>query len=214
MSMPGQGLTLHTVGKKRMLHIMQHFDVIYANMLRDEIRKYLTTFSQIYADLKGELVTVVICGGAGLNILEIIDRNTKDVDLVFPEHLPEKFEEASNMTAQYYGLKKGWINQGPLDLLRMGLPEGFFERCKPLDLEGQINWLITSRLDQIHFKLYASVDRGGYHLQDLRALQPTQDELVMAAQWCMTHDVSEVFKLITIDFLNVQGWNDAAQRIS
>ena len=47
----------------------------------------------------------------------------------------------------------------------------------------------TGRFDQIHFKLYASVDRGGYHIEDLRALSPSHDELEAAARWAMTHDV-------------------------
>ena len=53
----------------------------------------------------------------------------------------------------------------------------------------------ASRLDQIHFKLYALVDQGaGKHEQDLRALKPTAEELMQAARWTRTHDPSPGFE--------------------
>lgn len=57
-------------------------------------------------------------------------------------------------------------------------------------------WYI-GRIDQIHFKLYAAVDCGpgpSRHLQDLLTLQPTAEELLAAAHWAMTHDVSPAFR--------------------
>jgi len=128
--------------------------------------------------------------------------------------LPLPFFEARKITAEHFGLKEDWINQGPVDLLRMGLPAGYFERCQPLDFGYSLSYLIASRFDQIHFKLYASIDRGGYHVEDLKKLQPNEAELASAGQWCLTHDVSEEFKELLLDFLRKQGWNDAARRIS
>lgn len=156
---------------------------------------------------------MAICGGAALNVLDFIHRFTKDVDIVSPEHLPPLFVEAAQITADYFGLKKEWINQGPIDLLKMGLPKGYFDRCHSLNLGGNVLWLITSRLDQIHFKLYASIDRGGYHVQDLIVLKPSITELVQASQWCFTHDVSDGFKEITKDFLIQQGWKNATREL-
>ena len=53
----------------------------------------------------------------------------------------------------------------------------------------------ASRIDQIHFKLYAMVDQGaGKHEADLRALAPTTAELLEAARWTRTHDPSEGFR--------------------
>jgi hypothetical protein len=47
------------------------------------------------------------------------------------------------------------------------------------------------------FKLYASVDHSGEraskHLDDLKALQPSEDELLAAARWTQTHDNSDAF---------------------
>ena len=42
----------------------------------------------------------------------------------------------------------------------------------------------------------SAADRGGYHIEDLRALEPTPDEIEAAARWAMTHDVSEGFAMV------------------
>ena len=72
---------------------------------------------------------------------------------------------------------------------------------------------LLDRLDQIHFKLYASVDRGGYHLQDLEALGPTIEELIQAANWARTHDPSEGFLLVLKDLLEKLGYPDASRQL-
>jgi hypothetical protein len=64
-----------------------------------------------------------------------------------------------------------------------------------------------------HFKLYAAVDRGDYHVQDLIALRPTEDELERAEKWVITQDVSIAFRLLLKDFLEVQGYGAIAERI-
>ncbi len=178
-----------------------------------EITSYLRHLARIYDELRGAPLEVSICGGAALNLLGYVKRVTKDIDIVSPEVLPPAFTEAVKITADYFGLKPDWINQGPIDLLRMGLPDGFHGRCKKLELHSNLTICIADRFDQIHFKLYASVDRGGYHLQDLKALNPTDEELATAVRWCLTHDVSEPFKEIMKDFLVKNGWNDVAHEV-
>ncbi|MFH1132136.1 MAG: hypothetical protein V1754_12425 [Pseudomonadota bacterium] len=69
------------------------------------------------------------------------------------------------------------------------------------------------RVDQIHFKLYAAADRGGYHIEDLRALSPTTDEVEVACRWAMTHDVSEGFKMVMKDLLRYLGFEDVTDRL-
>lgn len=56
---------------------------------------------------------------------------------------------------------------------------------------------VAGRFDMICFKLYAAVDHSGYrnskHLDDLRALTPSVDELLAASQWTRTQDGSDGF---------------------
>jgi len=109
--------------------------------------------------------------------------------------LPEHVVEARNAVAADFGVDEGWLNAGPGDLLRWGLPEGFVERLTRRDFGAALTVHLASRLDQIHFKLYALVDQGvGRHEEDLRALAPTPDELRAAARWTVTQDPSEGFR--------------------
>jgi len=182
-------------------------------MNTSEIEQYLTKLAETYDALGGQPLTVTICGGAGLMILGLVDRTTKDIDLVEPHHLPAEFEEASRIVSREYGLPDNWINQGPKELAEMGLPPGFHERATVKKYGKRFIVRLTSRLDQIFFKMYAAVDRGGYHADDLKKLEPTDAELTEAARWCMTHDVSDGFKEILKDMLEKLGYGKVAQSI-
>ena len=77
--------------------------------------------------------------------------------------------EAAAVVAKTLNLPEDWLNTGPADLFRMGLPEGFENRLIVRVFGTHLTVHFIGRLDQIHFKLYASVDRGGYHIEDLLA---------------------------------------------
>src|SRR5947208_5635298 len=148
----------------------------------------------------GQPFELVVIGGSGLLALGAIDRPTQDVDLVAlrvgdslrsAEPLPDALAAASDRVRADFGLPANWLNPGPTDLLRFGLPEGFEDRMLTRHYGPALTVHFASRVDQIHFKLYAVVDQGpGKHLADLDALQPTADELTEAARWTRTHDPS------------------------
>jgi hypothetical protein len=70
--------------------------------------------------------------------------------------------------------------------------------------------LFASRFDQVHFKLYATVDQGpGKHETDLRALEPTEQELSASARWSMTHDPSEAYRSQLVQVLRIFAVEDA-----
>ena len=112
-----------------------------------------------------------------------------------------------------FDLPENWLNLGPASQVESGLPEGFEERLVRKPYGESLTIYFISRIDQIHFKLYAAVDRGEYHVQDLHALKPTQEEMERAAKWVITQDVSITFKLLLKDFLEVQGYGAIAERI-
>jgi hypothetical protein len=69
--------------------------------------------------------------------------------------------------------------------------------------------LFASRVDQIHLKLYATVDQGaGKHLNDLQALIPTERELLDAASWSQTHDPSDGYRSVLARVLSYFGIDD------
>lgn len=134
--------------------------------------------------------------------------------LVPADELPSQFLLAASDVAADLGLHPDWINPGPAGLLEFGLPNGFLERCETITLAG-LTVRIADRFDQIHFKLYAAADQGprSKHLTDLMNLDPTDDELHTASQWCRTHDPSVGFAesvSAVIRHLDSQGGSDAS----
>lgn len=153
---------------------------------------------------RGERFELVVIGGSALIALELVARNaTKDVDVValLTEHglerakpLPPSLVAARDKVARDFEISEGWLNAGPGDLLQWGLPDGFVDRLTSRQYGDHLVVHFAGRLDQIHFKLYAAADQqGGRHESDLRDLDPTPDELVLAARWTRTQDPSEGF---------------------
>jgi hypothetical protein len=163
----------------------------------------LKVLGQLLADRQLHYEVVAI-GGGGLLLLGLIDRTTKDLDLVAlvkgnelisASPLPPPLIQAAEQVGTALDLGKEWLNIGPASLLEMGLPAGFMKRAHMRKYKG-LTLYLADRFDQICFKLYASVDQGprSKHFADLVALNPTKEELQQAKTWCMTHDASEVFQ--------------------
>lgn len=99
-------------------------------------------------------------------------------------------------------------------MYRLGLPRGFVERLTWHRFGEKLTVGFIGRYDQIHFKLYATVDQSGsYHADDLQALHPTDPELLEAARWTMTHDPSEGYRQCLQWFLKEFGYGHLADRI-
>src|SRR3954466_1212593 len=161
---------------------------------------------------------LVVVGGSGLLALGLIERSTRDVD-VLPwrtgdelgraKPLPAALEAARDRVARDFSLPTEWLNPGPTDLLEFGLPEGFLDRLERRDYGAGLTVYFASRYDQIHFKLYALVDQGpGKHEADPRALSPGEEELLAAARWSTSHDPSEGYAQLLRDILTHLGVDD------
>ncbi len=161
----------------------------------------------------GEPIGLVVCGGTALAVLQLVRRTTKDVDVLGVaieekgnirvkkiKKFPKWFEEAAQAVQRDFGLIEGWINLEPAGFLDFGLPEGFERRLEKRTYGEFLSVYYISRFDQIHFKLYAAVDRDSYHVQDLLELKPTSEEMLKAAKWVLTQDVSEAFRILLKDF--------------
>jgi hypothetical protein len=147
---------------------------------------------------------LVLVGGGALVLLGLLERSTRDLDVVAridtgalaeAEPLPPALQAAVTEVAVALDLAPDWLNTGPAALLRLGLPEGFAQRAHRRRYGALEIWL-ADRYDQIHLKLYAAADHWparSRHLVDLRALRPTAAELRAAADWCRSHDPSVAF---------------------
>lgn len=190
----------------------------------DEVLRFLEARLQMKDS--GQL-RLVVCGGSALIATRLITRTTQDVDvialmdergqLINPHPLPPLLIEAASEVAQVFGLSKDWLNDGPSrgegGLFQMGLPEGFASRLSRKDYGRRLSVYFAGRKDQICFKLYAAVDRGGYHIADLMNLHPDHDELTQAARWAITHDVSAGFRQVMKTLLKELGYGQVAENI-
>lgn len=171
-------------------------------------------------------VVVAVCGGSALAALGLVLRTTRDVDVlglvrktgrgvvVGPlARLPAGLAEAAGRVARDFGLPEDWLNLGPAPQVEKGLPDGFGSRLTPRRYGKRLTVYYASRFDQIHLKLYAAVDQGGYHVQDLALLKPTTDELLAAARWTLSQDVSDAFRMSLVDFLRANGYEEVAKAL-
>ena len=80
---------------------------------------------------------IVVIGGGALLLLGLIDRPTRDFDIVSRidggkwlegEPMPVPLATAIEEVGRALDLDDDWLNAGPTDLLRFGLPLGFAER--------------------------------------------------------------------------------------
>jgi hypothetical protein len=174
----------------------------------------------------GEPLGLVVCGGTALFALGLVMRTTRDVDVLGAvletqngltiqriTKFAEWLVEAANKVGRDFDLPENWLNLGPAAQVESGLPEGFEKRLVKKVYGQYLTVYFISRIDQIHFKLYAAVDQDDYHVQDLFALKPMENEMEMAASWVVTQDVSAVFKILLKDFLEINNCGDIAKRI-
>jgi len=155
-------------------------------------------------EAQGHTYTLITVGGGSLLLQRLSVRPTRDLDVIAvgngealrkAEVLPTPLLGAARDVGVAAGLGENWLNAGPAGLMDLGLPAGFDERAEVRRFGG-LTLHIASRFDQICFKLYAAVDQApaSKHLDDLRLLEPTAEELVAAARWSMTHDPSEGYR--------------------
>lgn len=161
-------------------------------------------------DAAGESYAIIIVGGAALNLLHVVSRATRDVDIVAfatrrarswrpteaPPELPSPLALAVGTVARDLNLLPTWLNTGPQSQWRYGLPRGFAGRVR-WSRYGGLHVGIAGRADLIALKLFAATDAdgpaAGRHTKDLLALAPTVAEFARAARWVKRQDAGELF---------------------
>jgi len=174
----------------------------------------------------GKQVRIVVIGGTALAALGLVIRTTKDVDVLGEASLkkgsirirkmkdfPEYLKRAASKVQRDFNLPENWLNLGPASQLELGLPEGFESRLIRKKYGDYLTVYFASRIDLIHLKLFAAVDRDDYHIQDLLALKPSEEEIEKAVRWVLTQDISEGFRRLLKKLLEEIGHGKIAKRI-
>jgi hypothetical protein len=132
----------------------------------------------------------VVIGGSALGLMGVIQRPTRDFDILVPELPPaivsaaRDFAEARRQAGD--DLLDDWLNNGPMQLGDV-LPVGWRERVQSV-FEGRALSLSTlGRSDLLKSKLFALCDRGT-DLPDCVALAPTAEELADCVPWLEVQD--------------------------
>lgn len=132
----------------------------------------------------------VVIGGSALGLMGVIQRPTRDFDILVPE-LPASIaaaarEFAGSQRQSGVELADDWLNNGPMQLGDV-LPLGWRDRIERI-FEGRALVLSTlGRADLLKSKLFALCDRGT-DLPDCVALAPTREELQVALPWLELQD--------------------------
>jgi hypothetical protein len=94
-------------------------------------------------------------------------RRRADLERRPPEGLRSAVDPAPRLlaavdrVARDFDVPSDWLNSGPAELLRLGLPTGFEDPWETRSYGESLRVRWASRFDQIHFKLYAAVDQAG-----------------------------------------------------
>lgn len=188
--------------------------------------------------LLGELIesrrigpfSLIVCGGTALLVSGLRAEATTDVDILAymgkkgeimaADTIPEDLQKAAWGVSAQMGLDPHWLNAGPSSIVNpklpnLGLPDGFISRLSEKSYGRMLKVFFIGRLDQIYFKLYASVDRGGstYHLDDLMRLNPTHEELLDASRWSMSQDPSPSYLQTLIQMLKAINHGTVAEKL-
>ncbi len=141
-------------------------------------------------------VELVVVGGSALVAGRMIGRPTLDIDLLavrregalhHPSPLRADLAAAQRRLMARFGMAEEFLDLGvPKHMLELGLPAGFGERLQTVRYGPALTVHFVSRVDHVYLKYLAMVENAAErekHEADLRALEPTQAELLEAGRW-------------------------------
>lgn len=167
-------------------------------------------------------ISLLICGGAALNISGLLTRATADVDVLGRadsagelSEMPDWLFACAEEVAAELSLESGWLNDAIISVSQMGLPEGILSRAKNRRFGRLLEIAVASRLDLIALKCFAALDAkvGRKHLGDLVDLNPTAEEMSFATDWLLNRPTSTEFRSIVRQLCDVLGHSGLAQQL-
>lgn len=167
-------------------------------------------------------VSLLICGGAALNISGLLTRATADIDVLGKagsagelSEMPDWLFAIAEEVAEELSLEPGWLNDAALSITQMGLPQGILSRSERRSFGSCLEIAIASRPDLIALKCFAALNgkAGQKHLGDLVDLNPTEEEMSFATDWLLDRPTSVEFRKVLRQLCEVLGHSDLAKRL-
>jgi hypothetical protein len=172
-----------------------------------------------------EPISLVVCGGSALNMLNIARRTTRDVDVLavveetakgiqlrYDRPLPKDFRALVAEVGRDLGLPDDWLNMGPKDVLQVyGAPAGMTHRWERREYGPSLTVYFIGRLDQVHFKILAATDPKAEprHLEDLmQRIKPASEEVRAAVGWLLGRETSSWFRSNVRRVVEALGYDD------
>ncbi|HMP48267.1 MAG TPA: DUF6036 family nucleotidyltransferase [Oligoflexia bacterium] len=142
---------------------------------------------------KSKSFEAVVIGGTALNLLGVIERETRDCDILDPK-IPEDIKKLSIEFAETLkdeDLKQDWLNNGPASLLR-DLDTTWKNQTEILFSGLALTLYTLSRIDLIKSKVFALCDRT-IDKPDCIALKPNKNELLEILPWLEQRDANPMW---------------------
>ena len=139
----------------------------------------------------GEVFELTLVGGAAM-ALNGFKGQTRDIDLLWPNTLPDSLKHGVARVAKIRRLSPDWINTNVANILRRTgphkLPEYFHEISKTIDIGNNLRIKLIGRQALITLKLFAATPSYAKHTTDLRSLKPKNNEIEEALRFVLSID--------------------------
>lgn len=141
----------------------------------------------LYLQTQGLKFSAIAIGGSALSIMGIIDRHTRDLDLLTTP-IPLPIQNAALSFSKKESLDLNWLNNAPSELSRH-LPQDWMSQTVELYSGKALTLHCPCRLHMIYAKFWAMCDRDR-DLDDLLAMKPSTVEITEAVHWTKPLDAN------------------------
>jgi hypothetical protein len=165
----------------------------------------------------GERFELTVAGGAAM-ILEGFKDQTKDIDLLKPQVLPDSIIQGIAHIGRVKKLGPEWLNTNLAHMLSkvMGaaeLPAYFNEIFGTIEVSDNLRISLIGRQALISLKMYAATPSYSKHTLDIKNLRPSKEEISEAVRFVTSIDNSNprqgdlrfVLKELGFDFHEIHG---------
>lgn len=125
--------------------------------------RVIPMFDSFLAERAAGQLDLVVVGGTALNLLRVVQRETRDCDVLAPTlaetvlQLSREFARAQRSAGEK--LVDEWLNNGPASLVKQ-LPDGWEARLVDVFAGSVLTLRTLGRSDLLKTKLFAFCDRG------------------------------------------------------